>query len=133
MKPWYLEGVKFKCTGCGACCSKEPGAVFISEQEAASMAEYLQISLEHFYQLYTRKLHGLTSLKEKENFDCVFLIDNRCSLYESRPKQCKTYPFWPELLESKEAWEEEKQRCEGLDHPEGEYFSFNLIRTIAKD
>ena len=39
---------------------------------------------------------------------CVFLSnEGQCRIYETRPVQCRTYPFWPSLLEDREAWEEE--------------------------
>ena len=38
-----------------------------------------------------------------ENPDCVFLKDNKCSVYEGRPTQCRTWPFWPEVMKPK-AW-----------------------------
>lgn len=132
MKPWYIDGIHFKCTGCGNCCSKEPGAVFVSNEEIETIILHLKIDKMEFLDRFTRKLHGKIALKELANFDCVFLKENRCSIYHQRPKQCNTYPFWPELLRSLKDWEGEKTRCEGLDHPDGEYFSFNQIRSIVK-
>ncbi len=129
MKPWYVSGVGFKCTGCGYCCAKEPGAVFVSDEEVLKMASKLKISKKTFLETYTRKLHGRTALLEHPNFDCVFLKESRCTLYEARPKQCKTYPFWPEIFRSKKAFENEKIRCEGLDHPEADHFTFEQIRS----
>jgi Fe-S-cluster containining protein len=39
---------------------------------------------------------------------CVFLSANgQCGIYETRPLQCRTYPFWPSLLATPEDWEEE--------------------------
>ncbi|MFZ4673481.1 MAG: YkgJ family cysteine cluster protein, partial [Chlamydiia bacterium] len=128
MKPWYLDGVYFKCTNCGNCCAKEPGAVFLSKEEIDQFVEGLKIARADFLERYTRKLHGKVALKEHPNFDCVFLKDQKCTAYKYRPKQCRTYPFWPELLRSTKSWDAEKSRCEGLDHPDGEYFSFNQIR-----
>lgn len=133
MKPWYLAGVNFKCTGCGNCCAKEPGAVFVTDEEISTMAHELNITKKVFLEKYTRKLHGRTALLERPNFDCVFLKENRCSLYQARPKQCKTYPFWPEILRSKKAWDNEKMRCEGLDHSEGAHYTFEQIRAVLKE
>jgi len=97
------------------------------------MADELKISKNVFLEKYTRKLHGRTALLERPNFDCVFLKENRCSLYQARPKQCKTYPFWPEILRSKKAWDNEKMRCEGLDHLEGDHYTFEQIRAVLKE
>lgn len=39
---------------------------------------------------------------------CIFLsTDGKCGIYETRPVQCRTYPFWPSLLSSPDDWEEE--------------------------
>jgi hypothetical protein len=32
---------------------------------------------------------------------------NQCRIYQARPIQCSTYPFWPNILESEAAWDEE--------------------------
>ena len=40
---------------------------------------------------------------------CVFLSeDMTCTIHEVRPAQCSTYPWWPDVLESAEAWEQER-------------------------
>jgi len=42
------------------------------------------------------------------DYGCVFLDPfGQCSIYDVRPVQCRTYPFWPSLLESKEDWDNE--------------------------
>ncbi|MGR3912390.1 MAG: YkgJ family cysteine cluster protein [Candidatus Rhabdochlamydia sp.] len=113
---WYKKGLRFECTGCGGCCSKEPGYVWISPQEIQDMANYLQISEEEFLKTYTRSVFGRISLNEdRRNYDCVFLKNNRCQIYPARPKQCKTFPWWNENLESLAHWEEASKRCEGIN------------------
>ena len=34
-KPWYAEGLRFKCTECGQCCTGAPGYVWVNEEEVA--------------------------------------------------------------------------------------------------
>lgn len=114
--PWYKNGLRFECTGCGQCCTGAPGYVWIDEKEIAEMAKFLKISEEEFVRKYTRKKGERLSLKEHPtNYDCVFLKDKRCQVYGARPRQCRVFPWWPENLESKEAWKEAKKRCEGID------------------
>lgn len=80
------------------------------------MAAALDISIEEFVEKYTRLVDGEISLKEHpRNYDCVFLRDNKCLVYNARPRQCRTFPFWSENLRSKEAWEETRERCEGIN------------------
>lgn len=116
-KPWYNTGLRFACTECGKCCTGEPGYVWISQQEIEEMAEALQISVKEFIQQYTREVDGNLSLREfPKTYDCIFLRDRKCLVYKARPKQCSAFPFWPENLESKEAWEKCANRCEGINH-----------------
>ncbi len=91
------------------------------------MAEHLGIDLDTFSKKYVRKVGKRYSLLEKgENYDCVFLKEKACQIYSVRPKQCRTYPFWPELLESKERFEAEAEHCEGISS-EGDLISFETI------
>ncbi len=128
-KPWYKEGLKFKCTGCGKCCTGSPGYVWIDEGEAVEMAKFLQISPEEFVEKYTRNVSGQLSLRENsKTYDCVFLKDKQCTVYGARPYQCRKFPWWPENLESKTAWEEAGKRCEGIDHPDAPLISLGEIQ-----
>jgi hypothetical protein len=116
---WYKEGLRFKCTGCGQCCTGSPGYVWVNDEEIAALASHLQISIEVFVKRYTRRIGNRLSLKEHpKNYDCVFLKERKCTVYSVRPHQCRTYPWWPENLVNRKVWEEEKQRCEGIDHPD---------------
>lgn len=116
-KPWYKEGLRFACTQCGKCCTGSPGYVWITQQEIEKMAAFLKISITEFTRLYTREVNGRLSLIEfPKSYDCIFLRDKKCLVYGARPKQCRTFPFWPENLEDREAWGEAKRRCEGIDH-----------------
>ncbi len=115
---WYQKGLRFTCTGCGKCCGGHPGYVWVDEEEMEAMASFLKISLQEFKQKYVRRVGKRYSLIEsKTNFDCVFLKDKKCQVYGARPTQCRTYPWWPQNLESPEAWQETARQCEGIDHP----------------
>lgn len=128
MKPWYKEGLQFKCTGCGHCCTGSPGYVWIDEEEATSMAVALQISLEEFVKKYTRRIGNRISLKEHpRNYDCVFLKEKKCTIYTARPKQCRTFPWWQENLETPEHWKEAAARCEGINAPDAPVISLDEI------
>jgi Fe-S-cluster containining protein len=53
-------------------------------------------------------------LIEKEGYDCVFLASGTCGVYAYRPTQCRTYPFWEEIVETEEAWKRESEYCPGI-------------------
>jgi uncharacterized protein len=53
------------------------------------------------------------SLRERPNYDCVFWVSG-CAVYEHRPLQCKSYPFWEGILRSRADWEAEAKECPGI-------------------
>lgn len=114
---FFDNGLRFECTQCGHCCSASPGKVFLSDEEADRIAAFLRLDPDVF-----RKEHLVTapyseaSLREKPDHDCIFLVDGKCSIYEVRPEQCRTYPFWLGILRSKESWDREARECPGMEH-----------------
>jgi len=126
--PWYKEGVHFSCTGCGKCCTGFPGYVWISDEEISALANHLRISDEEFRKKYTRMCYGRVSLKElKPHYDCIFLKNNQCSIYAYRPKQCRTFPFWQENMESRTSWDQLTSYCEGINRIEKDKISYETI------
>jgi len=55
------------------------------------------------------RLHEVNN-DEDDSFACVFLENNQCSIYNARPVQCRTYPFWPSILVDEESWNDECRR-----------------------
>ena len=125
---WYKNGLKFKCTGCGGCCTGEPGYVWLTPEEVDEIAAHLGISKDQFIQTYTRSIFGRLSLREDRiSFDCIFLKEKQCQIYTARPSQCRTFPWWKENIASPESWKEVAKRCEGVDHPEAPVIPFDII------
>lgn len=116
---YVSEPLRFECTQCGRCC-RGGGAyhVFLNAAEAEQIREVLQLSRDWFWRRYLQRLDsGELTVVLNADGRCSFLDRNgRCSVYEVRPMQCRTYPFWPEILRSKAAWRAEAARCEGVDH-----------------
>jgi len=115
-RPWYAEGLRFSCVrGCRRCCGGFPGHVWVTEQEIRALATCLNMTPADFWQDYVRRVGNRLSLRERTNYDCVLLGPNGCVAYPARPQQCRDYPFWPEVVNSREAWEDEAQRCPGMN------------------
>ena len=116
--PWYREGLNFKCTGCGKCCTGQPGFVWISREEISEMATALNMNEKTFKMRYVRNRDNRLALVEKKNGkdgrDCIFLKDNKCEIYQSRPQQCRTFPWWRENLNTPESWRLAAEFCEGI-------------------
>lgn len=110
--------LRFECTGCGKCCyGKASAYVGLSHTEADRIQRLLGISKAWFQRRYLIKLwDNKIGLRLLANGRCVLLGDNnKCRAYSLRPGQCRTYPFWPEVLENKRAWLTEAKRCEGIN------------------
>jgi|SRR3972149_3234119 len=128
-KPWYHQGLKFKCTACGDCCTGAPGHVWVNKTEIEALAALLKISVVEFETKYVRQVGIRKSLIEFPNGDCVFFDSDRrtCKVYEARPLQCRTFPFWPSNLSSPQAWQETANCCPGCNH--GPLISLKEIKS----
>jgi Fe-S-cluster containining protein len=118
-EPWYADGLHFECTRCGKCCSGFPGFVWVNEEELRAIAEFRGESREEVIGLYTRMVNGRRSLRDSLKDDCVFYDHTvGCTIYEVRPRQCRTWPFWESNLLSPEHWEKAQTLCPGASHGE---------------
>jgi Fe-S-cluster containining protein len=124
---WYNEGLRFSCTKCGHCCGGAPGYVWVDVTEIDRLAAFLGLSRDDFARRYVRRVGRKYSLIEKVNYDCVFWEDG-CKVYAARPTQCRTYPFWPEVIETEAAWNEESQSCPGIGR--GKFYPIEAIERI---
>ena len=117
-RPWYHKGLRFHCTGCGGCCVGEPGYVWVNKAEIEAMAAALKLDVARFEEKYVRLVGIRKSLIELPNGDCIF-FDSRgrsCQIYELRPRQCRTWPFWASNLRTPQTWQETCLDCPGANH-----------------
>jgi Fe-S-cluster containining protein len=110
--------LRFECTGCGACCTG--GAdhyVETSAKERVAIRAFLKLSPSWFRRRYLVRVDtDTTGIRLGQDGRCPFLgDDNRCRIYPVRPRQCRTYPWWPELIENQRDWTDEARRCEGMN------------------
>ena len=108
-KKWYAEGVRFECQGSGKCCTShgEYGFVYLTLEDRERFAKHFKISVDEFTVKYCAKTDGIWHLRErKKNPDCIFLDGKSCGAYAARPTQCRTWPFWPEIMSAK-AWKKD--------------------------
>lgn len=133
---FYQDGLRFECTQCSACCRFDPGFVYLSGKEIDAMANHLAIERNEFIQKFCRRVYAFGQLKfsliEKSNYDCIFWEKEvgGCTVYPVRPAQCSTYPFWPSVLISREAWDHCGQGCPGINR--GKKHSFEHIEKEKK-
>ena len=116
---WYDEGLRFQCTSCGKCCTGSPGYVYLSLQDLKRLSEHFQLTEEEFTKKYARWVDGQYALLDRAGSgDCLFLQYNQCTVYEARPTQCRTFPWWVYHLREPSDWEEAAKRCERINHPD---------------
>jgi hypothetical protein len=60
---------------------------------------------------------------------CPLLDDGQCSVHPVKPIQCRTFPFWPELLPHPQRM---REQCEGVGRSDGEWFSWARMRRLAQ-
>ena len=127
---WYEKGLRFKCTGCGKCCTGSSGYVFLSELDLINLATHFSLTPQSFAKQYTRLVEGQYALLDRPNSDqCIFLQDNQCRAYEARPTQCRTFPWWIQNLKKPKDWAKAAKHCEGINHPDAPVVSATEIET----
>jgi Fe-S-cluster containining protein len=80
------DGSDVPCGGCTACCTSSQ-FIHIGPDEAETLA---RIPAELLFPA-PRMPRGNVLLGYDENGHCPMLIDGKCSIYEHRPRTCRTY------------------------------------------
>ena len=120
---FYRKGLHFSCIECGNCCTK-------TVEEAQDIAALFTLPYQDFIKQYCEIYdNGETlHLRSRDNGDCIFLVEERCSVYQHRPKQCRTFPFWPENLKSEYRWNLVAAECPGIG--QGRLYTPEEIESI---
>ena len=117
-RPWWMKGVPFSCQAdCGKCCDEPGGIVYLRPEDAKILSKHHQLEMDEWLERDCRQtIDGRFVLKSDPITDiCIYLsADKKCTVYESRPVQCKSYPFWPENLRSERSWKRTIEECPGL-------------------
>ena len=134
--PWYVGGLHFECMQCGGCCSgPSEGYIWVTRPEIQIIADFLKISVGQLKQRYLKRV-GLrtTIIEHRSTRDCIFLQNEagkrKCMIYPVRPSQCRSWPFWPNNLNSSNAWNKTAQKCPGVNR--GNHYTYEEIEKIKK-
>ena len=114
----YKNGIQFECQGSGKCCVSRNsyGFVYLSQKDIIRFSKHFNLSLKKFKDKYCQMTDGFIHLIEKIELEgnCIFLKNKKCSVYRSRPSQCRTWPFWNENMNSK-VWNQDISiNCPGV-------------------
>lgn len=126
--PWYANGLPFACQpDCGRCCSRHDdySYLYLQAEDVPRLAAQLEMTPSAFRRRFTAVEDGYLILR-MDGPDCPFLEGKRCGVYEGRPTQCRTFPFWRETLRTPKAWNDLRSFCPGIG--QGDVHSLITIR-----
>ncbi|KAF4137788.1 putative zinc- or iron-chelating domain [Phytophthora infestans] len=115
--------LRFRCTSCGKCCTGRGGRVRVNDREVEELAAATDSSPSEFNRKFTRvveedvdgqKRTQLVLQQTPDDKQCIFLQGSKCSVYQARPTQCRTFPWWPRHLVSDYDWQLAAKDCEGI-------------------
>ena len=128
---FFDSGLRFACQRCGVCCTGTPGVIRVSTGEIETIAAFLEITPERFTRDYLIDLEGGWSIGEHTDGRCRFYADG-CRIYPVRPRQCRSYPFWFNILRSERSWQREGRQCAGIGR--GRFYSREeILDLVARD
>jgi hypothetical protein len=130
-KPFWSDGIRFECQGTGRCCVSRDGYgyVYMTLDDRRRMARVLGLSTSAFTRKHCDQTDGHFHLKSVEG-PCEFLEGKSCGVYEGRPAQCRTWPFWPENMNARTWNRDVKAFCPGVG--KGRLYSAVEIEKLLK-
>ena len=91
--------LEFNCLSCGLCC-KEEGVVIMTDEDVIKASTLLNITSIEFIHKYLKHHEDIgLYIEVLEDKPCVFLKDNKCLINDSKPEQCRTFPYWEEYVD----------------------------------
>lgn len=150
-KPTFLNQKGFPfvfdataCTACGGhCCNGESGNIWVTRREIGALAEALGMDVPTFAADCLKKVGYRYSIGERcegENYACLLFDEKKrgCSVYEARPAQCRSFPFWDYFRERPDEAVAEcpgvilqrKTQAQGLGERDGKGHHMELSRNF---
>jgi Fe-S-cluster containining protein len=78
------------------------------------MAAFVGMTPAAFESRYVYRTRNRMRLRVPRGAQCSFLKNGGCSIHPAKPTQCRIFPFWPELVESRREWRKTAQYCPGM-------------------
>ncbi|HXK03908.1 MAG TPA: YkgJ family cysteine cluster protein [Verrucomicrobiae bacterium] len=108
------EGIRFECQpGCTECC-RQKGFVYLTEDDLVRMAAFTGMTPQAFEGKYVYRTARRMRLRVPAAGTCPFLEESGCAIHPAKPVQCRIFPFWPELVESRREWNKTARYCPGI-------------------
>ena len=108
------DGLRFECQpGCTECCTQR-GFVYLTEEDLVRAATFLGMTAPAFERKHVYRTRNRLRLRVPRESQCSFLREGGCSIHPAKPTQCRIFPFWPEVLESRREWKITARYCPGM-------------------
>ena len=110
--------------------------MYLRPQDAQLLANHHGMEVSDWLERdCSQTIDGRYILKSDQYTDiCIYLDEEKkCTVYEVRPAQCKSFPFWAENVRSDRSWKLTVNSCPGLDSEEAFIIDGNTIRKKILD
>jgi len=126
-----MEGLRFACQqGCTNCCDQS-GFVYLNEDDLKRAAKFVKMPVRAFEEKYVYRTAHRMRFRKPPDRQCPFLVQGGCSIHPGKPTQCRTFPFWPELVENRKEWVRVGKYCPGIG--KGELIQIGTAMEIAEE
>lgn len=92
----YPDNVSFACCKCGLCCGDTETKmrhVLLLKHDVERIAKYVGREIKAFTVDIIGRTPYIYEMQKSKSGKCIFLKDNKCTIYEARPLICRFYPF----------------------------------------
>ena len=109
-----MDGLRFTCQpGCINCCNME-GYVYLTEADLKNAAKFVGMPVREFEKKYVYRTRHQMRFRKPRDKQCSFLEEGGCGIHPAKPTQCRTFPFWPEVVGRRIAWNRTARYCPGI-------------------
>lgn len=110
----------------GKCCTfawqgDDNSFIFLTKFDQFRLISFLRKSLESFAQLGEFSFTGFIDKPSRQWYltgdsnGCQFFKDGKCTVYEARPTQCRTFPYWPRNIVDGKFTTDVTNSCPGIN------------------
>ena len=112
------------------CCDQQ-GFVYLTEADLKRAAKFVGMSARAFEAKYVYRTSHQMRFRKPPDKQCPFLDAHGCSIHPAKPTQCRTFPFWPELVENRREWKKTARYCPGIG--KGPLIQIGTAMEIAEE
>jgi len=130
----YPTTARFRCIKCGICCGdtkEKTRHILLLTPEAEQIAKITVQPISKFaVEIKGKAPYSYEMKKRAEDGKCVFLENNRCTIYPLRPLICRFYPFELKMSRSRKYKFLFTAECPGIN--KGRMLSEDYFRKMFR-